>query len=123
MKYCIQYPIEGPKWRDWMTNWGYRTSMMVVPETIYEKTHELMRKYGYLNEGEIILRAMRVLESSVAPIVSLKRSHSSDSTLKGIFGELIKSVEKVLYIAVQMIDTTYVEEIINAANRKAGNMI
>ena len=28
MKYCMRHPTEGPAWRDWMTNWGFRKQLM-----------------------------------------------------------------------------------------------
>ena len=111
MKYCVRHPIEGPAWRDWMTNWGF-------PETTYEKIHELMRKYGYLNQGELFQKLCRFWSLHTVPIVSLKRRNSYDNTLKDTFEDLIKSVEKILYIAVQMIDTNYLKEIINASKQK-----
>jgi phosphatidylserine/phosphatidylglycerophosphate/cardiolipin synthase-like enzyme len=76
-----------------------------------------MKKYGYLKEWEVISRAVYNLDSLPAATISLKRSNPSDNTLRDNLRDLMAKSRRILYIAVQIIDTSYMNEIIDAAKR------
>ena len=91
---------------------------MGLPETTYERKYTINEEIWLSKSRGNYFKSFAGSGVLSVPIVSLKRRNSYDNTLKDTFEDLIKSVEKILYIAVQMIDTNYLKEIINASKQK-----
>jgi sugar-specific transcriptional regulator TrmB len=112
----FSYKVGELEWIDWLKNWGYQITLIYVPYSISEKLKELTRKMGFLKEWEVISLMLRNLEK-ITPKFTLLRGTAIEPVLRDRIRQLIENAKKRLYIAVQVIDTELLKEIIDAINR------
>jgi hypothetical protein len=115
--YYVPYRLESHVWLGWLRTWGYAMKLVIMPEELYIKTHELMKQLGYIKEWEVFSKGIELLRSASPPIVSVKRSNSLDTGLRDAIKNLICDARRILYIAVQMLDNYYMNEILEAIDR------
>jgi hypothetical protein len=117
-RYHFFHSVESNRWISWMRDWGYRMRLMVLPEELYARIHETMRKSGHVKEWEVLSEALySYVKNASNPSTVVKHNSSSKTDLKDTIGELIRNSKKRLFIAVQNFDNIYTNEIINAYER------
>jgi len=115
-KFEISYRIDRDTWFDWLRTWGYSTTLIQIPTELARKLQELTKEVGYLKEWEVISAALRHFNLEKQKIMLL-RGNVRIPHLKNIVQDLLKRAKNRIYIAVQVIDTELLNEIIDAINR------
>jgi hypothetical protein len=116
-KFEFSYRVGEIEWIEWLRSWGYQTTLVYVPYDISEKLKEYMKKMGFLKEWEVISFMLRNLEK-IPPKSVLLRGTATKPVLRDRIKHLIENAKKSLYIAVQVIDTELLRELVDALNRR-----
>ncbi|MGH9974273.1 MAG: phospholipase D-like domain-containing protein, partial [Nitrososphaeraceae archaeon] len=117
-KYYFPHQLESSQWIDWLRIWGFRTRLITMPEEVYLRIQEQMKQSGFIKEWEVISAALtKSKNGSPYSVVSIKRNKSSQMIVKKTITNLIVNAKKRIYIAVQMIDNSLLNELIAAIDR------
>jgi PLD-like domain len=103
-------------WMQWLQSWGYQTTLMYLPTSVYEEIKTQMRERGYTKEWEAVYAAMRSLKKSTVN-VNLLRGNSYSMIFEDRIRDRILNSKKDLFMIMTVIDTTLVNEIEQTAKR------